>query len=73
MTPDQRRIANAYRAGWNDSASGRFGSLDEAEDRYAARGRTAAQQDAWAAGWIDYGADFEKGRALASLLSRVTR
>jgi hypothetical protein len=75
MNPLQRKLANAYRAGWNASGGGkaprRHDSLDEAEDEYAGRGRTSAQQDAFSAGWIDYGADFEKGHALAPLLDRA--
>lgn len=64
VTTQQR---NAYRAGWNRSSAELRADLDTEEDRYLARGRSAAQHDAWVAGWVDYAADYEYGAALRDL------
>jgi hypothetical protein len=61
-----RQLSAAYRAGWNASAKIDGPRLDEAEDRYA-KGHSAAQQDAWSAGWIDYASDYAYGTALAEI------
>jgi hypothetical protein len=65
-----RQLTSAYRAGWNRSSSDpdTRRSLDEEEDRYR-NGRTAAQLDAWLAGWTDYAADYTYGHALTELLT----
>lgn len=55
-------IARAYRDGWR--ASQRPGhDLDVAEDRYA-RNHTAAEQDAFSTGWIDYASDYAYGTGI---------
>jgi hypothetical protein len=61
-----RRIATAYRTGWKHSANPDRADLETEEDRYA-RNHSAAQQDAWSAGWIDYASDYAYGTALTEL------
>lgn len=70
-----RRLAAAYRAGWNASGKLDGPDMDTAEDRYA-RSHDAAQQDAWAAGWLDYASDLDYGHTQPSqclLLRRTYR
>jgi len=63
------QVKRAYRAGWNDSSSGKFNfSLDDAEANYVSRGRTPSQQDAWLAGWMDYASDYDYGHTLKNEL-----
>jgi hypothetical protein len=59
-----QQTRNAYRAGWKRSQAENRADLDVEEDRYLARGRTAAQHDAWVAGWVDYASDYDYGHAL---------
>lgn len=57
-------IASAYRAGWNASAKIDGPDLETAEARYA-RSHNEAEQDAYAAGWIDYASDYAYGTGIA--------
>lgn len=64
-TMDARHYAKGWRASRYVPADDSWRDMDASEDRYLARERpTAAQHDAWIAGWLDYASGYDYGHAM---------